>query len=424
MLSSTSTHRISRWAPGICLRRHPADIYLKLRCRSVHSTAGLPEPGLRKLTPLDTKRIAQKHAPQVKLPPRDQWVKAIGALLTHKPLQGRISINNPETAAKMANALIPEGAKDKVIVEAYPGPGELTRALLNLPRERIRKIIVLESIAEFSDWLDPLAEVDDRITVLKMDPYDWATYETMITDGHLSDVPVLDWDAGVHPQLHFIQHLPSIVMGEQLLNQYVRTMPDRHWFFKYGRVTLDLICSTRMHQRLTYPPGNSNRGKIGVLCETAAELSVPLAHEEMFPYNDHFFPPTTEKGLSLTGAKSNTMSRRSVGFPHSVLRLVPLENQAIKPRELDIWDFVLRKLFISKATPVAKAIPTLAPGAASILKTLTDPSKPADQRLDVKKTPRELLIPEWRLIVDAFQQWPFRPANMNIEADLLPQVRK
>jgi mitochondrial transcription factor 1 len=87
----------------------------------------------------------------------------------------RISIRNPHTAATLANAFIGEGSgkgRGKVVIEAFPGkhfvwsfrmllgaftdaifhlflfpflgPGVLSRALLDLPKERIDKLIILE----------------------------------------------------------------------------------------------------------------------------------------------------------------------------------------------------------------------------------------------------------------------------------------
>lgn len=100
------------------------------------------------------------------LPPRLTW---------HFPRRGDglnakgreiVSISNPDTADLVANASVPEGSKGKVIIEGFPGaysystlpetlmkllkgPGCLTRALLKLPKERIRKIIILEDNEEF-----------------------------------------------------------------------------------------------------------------------------------------------------------------------------------------------------------------------------------------------------------------------------------
>ena len=45
----------------------------------------------------------------------------------------------------------------------------------------------------------------------------------------------------VHPSLQFISHIPHSITGEQLVNQFLRCIPDRTWLFKYGRVPLNLI---------------------------------------------------------------------------------------------------------------------------------------------------------------------------------------
>ena len=80
--------------------------------------------------------------------------------------------------------------------------------------------------------------------------------------GWLDDVPTVPWQEGgmilappfamyelnaihhlytVHPSLQFISHIPHSITGEQLMNQFLRCIPDKTWLFKYGRVPLNLI---------------------------------------------------------------------------------------------------------------------------------------------------------------------------------------
>lgn len=80
--------------------------------------------------------------------------------------------------------------------------------------------------------------------------------------GWLDDVPRVSWEDGsatltsrfityeltvtlrpytVHPSLQFISHIPHSITGEQLMNQFLRCIPDKTWLFKYGRVPLNLI---------------------------------------------------------------------------------------------------------------------------------------------------------------------------------------
>jgi transcription factor 1 len=77
---------------------------------------------------------------------------------------------------------------------------------------------------------------------------------------------------------------------------------------------------------------------------------------------------------------------------------------------LDQWDYILRRMFVLKSTPLRKAISSLAPGAEVLLKTLTDKSLPPEQCVDIRLAVKQLTISDWALIVRAFDAWPFAPA--------------
>uniref|UniRef100_A0A8H7Y7I9 rRNA adenine N(6)-methyltransferase n=1 Tax=Psilocybe cubensis TaxID=181762 RepID=A0A8H7Y7I9_PSICU len=83
--------------------------------------------------------------PFLNLPPMAQWKE----VFSHVRESKRPTLRNPETALMLADKIIPEGSKDKVIIEAFSGPGQLSRALLKLPRERIKKLIILESVPHY-----------------------------------------------------------------------------------------------------------------------------------------------------------------------------------------------------------------------------------------------------------------------------------
>ena len=45
------------------------------------------------------------------------------------------------------------------------------------------------------------------------------------------------------PNLHFVSHLPQTIHGEQLIAQLFRSIPERSWLFKYGRVPMSILMS-------------------------------------------------------------------------------------------------------------------------------------------------------------------------------------
>ena len=121
------------------------------------------------------------------------------------------------------------------------------------------------------------------------------------------------------------------------------------------------------------------------------------------PYDNHFHP------VRSADSQSSKPDSRRVGHPLAAVNVVPHAEQVIAQGMLEKWDYVLRRLFVLKVTPLRKAIGSLALGAESLLKPLTDPSLPEEQRVDVDMPIRDLTINDWALIVRAFDNWPFAP---------------
>ena len=51
----------------------------------------------------------------------------------------------------------------------------------------------------------------------------------------------------------------------------------------------------------------------------------------------------------------------------------------------------------------------MGPGANHLLKVIADPSKPKSEQLDLTKTIRRLTLDDFKVIVKAFDEWPFAP---------------
>lgn len=60
---------------------------------------------------------AKWKTPGVELPPLEEWWK----IFRYSELRKRRTIKNPETAKMLAELYVPEGSKDKVIIEAWAG---------------------------------------------------------------------------------------------------------------------------------------------------------------------------------------------------------------------------------------------------------------------------------------------------------------
>ncbi|KAF8198108.1 S-adenosyl-L-methionine-dependent methyltransferase [Pholiota molesta] len=336
------------------------------------------------------------HISKQELPPLELWAHFFPYT---KETQHRTTIQNPETARMIAEALIPEGSKDKIIIDAYPGAGQLSRALLALPKERIKKLIIIEDAVEYLPFLEPLEGLDPRVKLVRNLAKQWSTYKDMEDEGILSEVKTLPWE-NVHEQLHFIMQTPTDTHGEQLVAQLLRAVPDRQWLFQYGRVPMSFILTQRMWERIKALPDTHIRCKVSVMAQAVATLHEAVPPESLQPYSAHFFPQRTG----------------SVQVSESVITVTPKAEPLIPGGDLDFWDYCLRKLFVMRATSLEKCIGGLGPGAKNMLPGITDPTLPEEQRLSTARTPRELDLREWALVVNAFKNWPFRPMDLGIDS--------
>ncbi|KAF9522660.1 S-adenosyl-L-methionine-dependent methyltransferase [Crepidotus variabilis] len=323
----------------------------------------------------------------------------------------RANIRNPDTAQMLAEAFVPSGSRDKIIIDVLPGPGQLTRALLKLPKCRIKKIIVLEPANTFMPYLKSLETLDPRVTVYQYHGKEWDTYRKLKELGAFDDIVTTDWNDGssiVHPQLQFLMHMHSSIEGEQLLSQLLRCVPERQWFFQYGRVPLNIILPAPVWERVLAKESTPIRCKLGVIAQATMEIQNAVDPRKLQPFEHHFHPKPM---LNFADA-----ALKKGAIPHVALTMTPWKDSPIEQGDMDIWDYVIRRLFVQKATPVKKCLESnsLGPGAANMIPKLTDSSLPEDSILDLTKIPRNLAVHDWKLIVDAFKKWPFRPSELGI----------
>ncbi|KAJ7084366.1 S-adenosyl-L-methionine-dependent methyltransferase [Mycena belliarum] len=348
------------------------------------------------------------------LPPRPLWRQYFPS--SSKPFQHRVSLSNPITAALVADAFVPVGSKDKVVIEIFPGPGQLTRALIDLPRDRISKIIVLEAAETYLRYLKPLEALDHRVTVVPIAGESWASYQTLQDMKLLDDVHTMPWSEGVHPQLHFISHLAANVQGEQLISQLFRSIPDQQWLFKYGRIPMSILLSEYVWKRVA---GDHLfiRCKLSMIAAAVASCKEAVPYSTLQPYADHFHPVPSASAQAQR-AKEKEQERPLMigkpGNPFVAINIEPLKHQAIRPGLLDKWDYCLRHLYVNRATPIKNALPYLAPNAQSLLKKLTAPDLDANHRINPKTPVREMSVQDWSLLVQAFDEWPFAPEDLSI----------
>lgn len=357
-----------------------------------------------------------------------------------KNAQYRYFVANHETAQNIVDKISLDRADGRkvTVIEAYPGPGTLTRLFMRHPN--VEKVIALEGSEMFANWLDMLredpamADVKDKLSVLRSSGYEWSTYEQLVDGGYLDHLrgripnfgpesPPLNWET--ESDLVFVAQLPNSVHSEQLFAQLVNASVEGHWLFKYGRMRMSFVCGEGIGTRAMAQTTDRNaRAKLGVTVQCVSTPTLEYTSADLSPHENHFYPQTPQIGPRVLS--------RSAQIPHAniasglnrqglcMLTIEPLATPLVNKRDIASLEYLLRNLFVRRAQPVVNALKNVAPGAGSILRKLS-PDHP-----DVQEHPERVINPsalvteltneQWAALAVVFEKWPFRPRNLDDES--------
>ncbi|XP_013077443.1 dimethyladenosine transferase 1, mitochondrial-like [Biomphalaria glabrata] len=157
---------------------------------------------------------------------------------------------------------------DALVIEVGPGPGGITRPILN---SNTKKVIVIEKDRRFLPSLQILAEASSqKLEVVHGDilSTDLQQFVSPEFHSHWQDPP---------PNIHIIGNLPFSV-STPLIIQWLHHMSNKSSIWKFGRVPLTLTFQKEVAERIVAPPKSEYRCRLSVmsqyLCDAQLKFSI------------------------------------------------------------------------------------------------------------------------------------------------------
>ncbi|KAG7510130.1 dimethyladenosine transferase 1, mitochondrial [Solea senegalensis] len=305
---------------------------------------------------------ASRKLPLFRLPP----LPTVGELIKLYNLRAEKQLSqNFLLDLKLTDKIVRQAGslRDAYVCEVGPGPGGLTRSILNAGAA---DLLVVEKDTRFIPGLKLLSEAAPG--KLRIVHGDILTYRT---DRGFPQSISKPWE-GDPPNLHIIGNLPFSV-STPLIIKWLENIANRTGPFVYGRTRLTLTFQEEVAERLTASTSSRQRSRLSVMAQYLC---------------------TVRSRFTIPGRAFVPKPKVDVGVVHFTPLVQPQIEQPFKMVEK-----VVKNVFQFRRKHCYRGVEMLFPEACRV-----DLTQEMLQRADVDPTlrPTELTIPHFRALVDAY----------------------
>ncbi|XP_060866286.1 dimethyladenosine transferase 1, mitochondrial [Metopolophium dirhodum] len=215
--------------------------------------------------------------------------------------------------------------KDCEVCEVGPGPGNITRSIIqNMPS----RVLIIEKDKRFTPSLELLAESSPVPLELIFGDVMNFNLEQMFNEDNK-----MEWEDKC-PQIHLIGNLPFNV-STPLIIRWLKAISERKSAWRYGRVRMTLTFQKEVAERMAAPIMTRERSRLSVMCQNWCRVE----HKFNIPGRAFIPKPNVDVG---------------------VVRLTPLKKPIID-LPFDIIEKVVRSVFSFRQKHCTRGVETLFP---------------------------------------------------------------
>lgn len=278
------------------------------------------------------------------------------------------------------------------VLNTNAGPGMLPIALeesLKAPRQ-----VMMSASPRDKKYFDANIKPKwPQIEYAYSDPYIWESFTDLIDDKKV-----------LQPEVQARDHIHTSFLvtgnytnqsGEGLAVQHFGTIPNRNWLQKYGRVRMLQMQHPNTANKFLAPVGTPARSRLAVHVHEFSDVGLVAVTENAV---DDILPEIIERDNPVIINSKNVIGGKSG------VALLDIKPKDIgEDFDLDRYEFVTKKLFMTRNTPVRDCLELLGAGATDFFYEENFPLEILD------KTPTELTCDEFKQITRTLSYWPFQP---------------
>lgn len=167
---------------------------------------------------------------------------------------------DPKLLSKFVSMARP--VKDKTVLEVGPGPGNITRCVL---QQHAKYVIAIEKDKRFIPALKLLQEAANGRLLIAI-----GDILSIDMDKLFPPESKREWDED-SPPIHLIGNLPFNV-SLPLTIKWLKCISERSSAWQFGRVPMTLTFQHEVAERMVAPPDNSQRCRLSLMCQNWCDV--------------------------------------------------------------------------------------------------------------------------------------------------------